>query len=409
MSDVLPKPKTWASMVADATTPKPKTPVVIPTKPKHVDLPTAIANLKSFFDSCPTTPVSFVYFTCVDNQCIPKVKSIFHEWFIDNKTVYSIFVPNGWSYTYGISSLKKLLYVDDTGIISFEKQPQLVGAPIHEISKTIMPLKIQREVTATLGDHITIGIGSSIDPNDLLIDTHKTYYVQRRTPTIQYNRRGIYCDCLLYAQSIESCTKCDGKITNMGEQYKDEPIAIPIIQAITNAYKGTTVGGGSHSNSKKNKPKPRKHLYKGVQYDVHNGSRNGKYIQVGNTRKYIGGSLKVTYKGTGYDDEGFIDFLHVDVFSVVALKHPGMEGITIIYDEESYITPGSNKYICIIYAYTVHQEEERASIYYIDALRAFTAYYASKPSKVPNTAYENTCLQEFRAEIVQHIPQVVVV
>jgi hypothetical protein len=365
----------------------------------HSPFPNAVANLKTFFDSCPNTPIRFVYFTCDKMQCVPQIRTRFREWSAASKSVYSIFVSNGWCYTYGISSLKKLLYIDNTGVVSFEKHPP--GAPVYT-SKAILSHKPQKQVTAILGDHITVGISESKNPTDPTINTHKTYYVLMDTPTIQYRRQGIYCDCSLYAQPIDTSTICKYERYSMGEKYKDTPLAIPIIQKITNVYKGITTGG-----SRKSKPKT--YVHKGVQYEIQQGPRNGKYIQVGNTRKYIGGSPRLTYKEVGFDDMGFVDFLYKFIFSEVAKQQPGMEDITVIYDEESYISPGSNKYICIIYAYTVKEEEEMASIYYIDALKAFTAYYTYITPEVSRTPYEKTCLQEFHEEIAQHIPGVVMV
>jgi len=404
MSNIIGQPlKTWVSVLKNDN--KSKIEVFIPLiKPKtNVTLPTAIININSFFDTCHETQIHYIYFTCIKNKCIPNLKSKFREWFIYNKPVYSIVKQDdGWSYTYGISSLKKLVYIDNSEIISFEKHP--IGAPIDKISKFIIPQKIQKELTITIGDHITIGIENSIDPYDLLIETHKTYYLQRKTYNIQYKRESIHCDFLLYKQPIDSKIKCNRKIFNMGEQYKNEQNAIPIIQKITNVYKGTMVGGSNTPHKLKNK----KHIYKGIQYQIQKGTRNGKYIQVGNTRRYIGGSLRLTYNGIGFDD-GFINFLHKYILSIVAEQQSGMEDITIIYDEESYIRQDSNKYICIIYNYTVKEEEERASIYYIDALKAFTAYYTYITPEVATTYYEKTCLQEFHEEILLHIPQVVLV
>lgn len=366
------------------------------------DISTPIANLKKYFESCPNTRIHYLYFTCVHNKCTPHIKDLFREWSVNRKPIYSIYVPNGWCYNYGISAIKKLLYVDNHGVISFENLP--TGAPIHDtntntnatIQKTFL-----KPVMTTLGDHITVGISESRNPQDFLIDTHKTYYVQRNTPTIQYKRKSIDCDFHLYSQAIDSETKCDSSTKNIEAQYIDEPFAIPIIQKITNVYKGTISGG-------KPKQKKKQHIYKGVSYEIQNGPRKGQFIQLRNRRKYIGGSLKLTYKGTGFDD-GFIDFLHKYIFSVVALQQPGMEGITIIYDEESHIDKDSNKYICIIYDYVIMEEEERASIYYIDALKAFTAYYTYITSEEQRTIYEKRCLYEFNSEMIQHIPQVVVV
>ena len=360
-----------------------------------VPLSTSIANLEYFFDSCPITPIHFVYFTCSNRKCTPHIKSFFHEWVVGNKTVYSTLMTDGWSYTYGLTALQLLMYVDKSGVVAFEKAA--TGAPIQRGNKSIIPrTPKQTQVTVTIGDHITIGISYSKDPNDPLISTHKTSYTLMNTPQVQYERDEIKCNITLYAQPIDATCNCQKPNTNMGTQYANEPLAIPIIQKITDVYKGIVTGGAYKTRRKQ------KHIYKGIKYIVHDG-------QVGETRKYIGGSLKLTYKGTGYDDNGFIDFLYKYILSVVASRETGMENITIIYDEESYINTDTNRYICIIYEYTVYEEEERASIYYIDALKAFTAYYAYITPAEKTTSYEKTCFQEFQEDIMQHIPQVVVV
>lgn len=414
------KPKTWASIVTAATTSiaKPPSPKHVPKQCDQLDLTTAITNLRAFFDNCPETRIHYVYFICERNKCIPEIKSTFREWFVNKKTVYSIFKPYGWSYTYGLTSIKKLLYVDNTGVVSFQKQPP--GAPIQTTSKPIISTTpLQTQLIANLGDHITIGVVNSKDPNDLLIQTHKTYYTQLSTPTIQYGRRAIHCDCLLYAKPIESHLKCIEDKYSMGEKYKDEPLTIPIIQKITNICKGLHTGGATQQRHKNKTSKThakthvkthaKTHVYNGVHYEVRDGPRNGKYIEIGNTRKYIGGSQKLMYKGIGFDSEGFINYLYNRIFSVVAAQQSGMEGITIIYDEQSYIETDSNKYMCVIYEYIVNEEEERASIYYIDALKAFTSYYSYITPESKRTPNEKTCLQEFNEAIVQHIPQIVVV
>ena len=396
------KPKTWASIVTAATTPvaKPPSPKHVPKQRDQLDLTTAITNLRVFFDNCPETRIHYVYFICERNMCIPEIKSTFREWFVNKKAVYSIFKPYGWSYTYGLTSIKKLLYVDNTGA---------PGAPIMStFSKPIISTTpLQTQLTANLGDHITIEVVNSKDPNDLLIQTHKTYYTQLSTPTIQYVRRAIHCDCLLYAKPIDSHLKCIEDKYSMGEKYKDEPLAIPIIQKLTNMCKGMPTGGATQQRHKNKTSKT--HVYNGVHYEVHDGPRNGKYIEIGNTRKYIGGSQKLMYKGIGFDSEGFINYLYNRIFSVVAAQQSGMEGITIIYDEQSYIETDSNTYMCVIYEYTVIEEEERASIYYIDALKAFTSYYSYITPESKRTTNEKSCLQEFNEAIVQHIPQIVVV
>jgi len=309
---------------------------------------------------------------------------------------------DGWSYTYGLTALQKLMYVDKSGVIAFEKTTP--GAPIQRKNRSIITrTQKQTEVTATIGDHITIGISCSKDPTDPLISTHKTYYTMMNTPQIQYERDEIKCNITLYAQPIDATSKCQKPSTDMGTQYITEPLAIPIIQKITDVYKGIVTGGGYKTRRK------HKYVYKGIKHTIYDGPKKGKYIQVGKTRKYIGGSLKLTYKGIGYDDNGFIDFLYKYILSVVASRETGMENITIIYDTESYIDTDTNKYICIIYEYTVREEEERAGIYYIDALKAFMAYYAYITPSEKTTLDEKTCFQEFQEDIVQHIPQVVVV
>ena len=241
-----------------------------------------------------------------------------------------------------------LMYVDKSG----EKERG---------NRSIIP-RTQTQVTATVGDHITIGISPSKDPTDPLISTRKTYYTPMNTPNIQYERDDIKCNITLYAQSIDAT------------QYTNEHLAIPIIQKITNVYKGRVTGGGcSHETRRKR------------------------------------ASLKLKYKGIGYDDNGFIDFLYTTVFSVVASRELGMENIAMVYDEESYLDTDTNKYICIIYEYTVYEEEERVAIYHMDAIKAFTAYYTSITPEEKTTESEKTCAQEFREDIVQHIPQVVAV
>jgi len=370
-------------------------------QPDHkLPLSVSIANLEDFFNSCPITPIYFVYFTCSNRKCIPHIKSFFREWVVANKTVYSILMPNGWSYTYGLKALQLLIYVDKSGVVAFEKESP--GAVIQRGNRSIIP-RTQTQVTATIGDHITIGISPSKDPTDPLINTHKTYYTPMNSPHIQYERDDIKCNITLYAQPIDATCKCQKPGTNMGTQYIDEPLAIPIIQKITNVYKGIVTGGGPKIRRKQ------KYLYKGVKYDVHDGPRKGKYIHVGGIHKYIGGSLKLTYKGIGYDGNGFIDFLYETILSVVASRELGMENIAMIYDEESYLDTDTNKYICIIYGYTVYEEEERVAIYHMDALKAFTAYYTYITPEEKTTAYEKTCAEEFREDIVQHIPQVVAV
>ena len=318
-------------------------------QPDHkLPLSASIANLEAFFNSCPITPIHFVYFTCSNRKCIPHVKSFFREWHVVNKTVYSILMPNGWSYTYGLTDLQRLVYVDKSG----EKERG---------NRSIIP-RTQTQVTATVGDHITIGISPSKDPTDPLISTRKTYYTPMNTPNIQYERDDIKCNITLYAQSIDAT------------QYTNDPLTIQIIQKITNVYKGRVTGGGAgHKISRKNP------------------------------------SLKLTYKGIGYDDNGFIDFLYETILSVVASRELGMENIAIIYDEDSYLDTDTNKYICIIYEYTVYEEEERVAIYHMDAIKAFTAYYTSITPEEKTTESEKTCAQEFREDIVQHIPQVVAV
>jgi len=294
-----------------------------------------------------------------------------------------------------------LMYVDKSGVVAFEKERP--GAVIQRGNRSIVPRTLT-QVTATIGDHITIGISPSRDPTDPLISTHKTYYTPMNTPNIQYERDDIKCNITLYAQPIDATCKCQKPNTNMGTQYINEPLAIPIIQKITNVYKGIVTGGGGRKTRRN-----QNYIYKGEKYIVHDGPKKGKYIQVGGTHKYIGGFLKLKYKGIGYDDNGFIDFLYETILSVVAAREPGMENIAIIYDEESYLDTDMNKYICIIYGYTVYEEEERAGIYYIDALKAFTAYYTSITPEEKTTESEKTCAQEFREDIVQHIPQVVAV
>lgn len=67
---------------------------------------------------------------------------------------------------------------------TFEKQSP--GAPIHTSScvkvsrHTIIPANNQTELTATLGDHITIDIDVSKYPNDKIIMTHKIFYVSEK-------------------------------------------------------------------------------------------------------------------------------------------------------------------------------------------------------------------------------------
>uniref|UniRef100_A0A6C0KU49 Uncharacterized protein n=1 Tax=viral metagenome TaxID=1070528 RepID=A0A6C0KU49_9ZZZZ len=370
-----------------------------------VNLESAISHLKNYFEKLKVTNIHYIYFRYdrTTKKCTPYILDRLREWMVHGSVIYSICTDNGWCYNYGITTLKRLVYVDNKGVVSFEKY--LPGAPIDNSS---IPSQItsddnSSEIEGIIGDHITVGIENSRYPNDLLVRSHKTYYVEETAAqNIEYDRFEDTCNFLL-KQSINESTQCTSR-KSMGTQYRNEPLAIPIIKTITDIYKGIQTGGGT--------PPKKYYMHKGKEYNIHKGKRGGTYIRVGNIRKYIGGMRKQMYEGVGFDNDGFLTFLDKYLFSVVIQKY-SIDGITIIYDEDSELQENANKYICIIYEYTYEliDEKAKASFYYLNAMKAFKAYHAYKIPERERSMMQKSCLQEFLNEsksgFIKNLPQTV--
>lgn len=198
------------------------------------------------------------------------------------------------------------------------------------------------------GDHITIGaVKHKSDPN-LWMYTHKTIYNETDDPNI-WVRSIIECNFILSNSIVEDSSKCYNSSENFGYKYASDPLAKEIIINMNKIYC--------------------------------------------NTYQIKGGHNVIIYKNTGWSDE-FMSFLYRYIILPVKNLRNDLENIIVLYDELSELDENgnANKHIVFIYEF-----RDIRSVFYIDTLKALTAYYAyiNQTTAINITVDESRCLLDF--------------
>jgi hypothetical protein len=352
------------------------------------------ARLDAFINSLPQSTVKFFFFTESD-LVNPKIASNLSEWKIGNTPC---FITKGsspsWSYTYTASSLKALFLNSSTQT----ETDAYAGRELHP------PLQAGGHGGEVIeqGDHVTIGTLKYRGDSNLYMETHKTFYEDPGLDaTHTWHRKTIDCKIVMTGNIQDSDACYEYKIApkfwdTFAHKYRAEPFTMEIIKAMEKVYCGTYKASGGMKEYVK---------YKGHRYLVRTGKQGGRYIQLRDGTKVYnpkmqnvhstqsGGHEPIEYEGTRFSLE-FVQFLCTYVIAPVKDARSDLEGIYILYDELSYFGNSSNRQIVIIYDF----RWPNTSVFYLDALKALTAYYASQKGEAA-TDFEKTTFNTFKVEV----------
>lgn len=339
-------------------------------------------RLRTFLDGLPKSEIRFRYFT--RNMDGPVIAENMSEWYVGGVQCFIVKgVSEPWSYTYSLPSIKNIITNATTtsSVVAYE------------------PEKTHGLVTGGNGDddfintHITIGVTGYRDDPNLWMKTHKTFYRERDIPNT-WDRSDIECNFILNDDIVNKNTQCyfaNRKSDKFGQTYESDKLTTDVIEQMNKIYCGVSDGGAVSTV-------PKVYVrHHGNRYLLRKGKRGGEYIQLSNGKKVYNRSLKqaggkqtpITYKGAGFSD-GLVDFLYEHVITKVKLYRNDFESAVILYDEQSQLADNANKQIVVMYDF-----RDDFRVFYIDALKAMTAYYASKEPSSSITETERTCYQEF--------------
>lgn len=342
-------------------------------------------TLVEFVDQLPKTTIRFLFFRKLkDGSLVKDMKDTLHEWTVRDEPFYITYENESWCYFYRQSTIKYLVTQHTHhGLVITDK----IDADIESVIDA--ETKKQR---VNHGDHLTVTLLQTRDQG-MFLKTHKTIYEEKMDPPFEFDRSEIYCSIFIDPDNIIITPKSQCHIRNQSpdpsdtlqHKYRSDPTLVDVILQIGKVLASKKLSGAR-------------------QPIVHTGPRNGKYMIVNNTKKYMKmrGGNPFMYKTISFND-AFVGFIQENLFDRVNQLRPDLIGIRVVYDERNELHRNANKYIVIMYDF----EYDAMQLYYIDARKAMMAFYAMQNERTA-TVEERTCLQEFMTNIQANIPRFVV-
>lgn len=335
-----------------------------------------VQNVNDFYNALPTSNIHFLYFLKSDLSK-PIVKDSFKSVIVASKC--KMYLLHGetldslnnacFFYAYQESKLKYLVTV-----MSREPAPRgqalyrvVIQAQVDAVSPPLKRTTVKKgnEIIANHGDHLDIGI--TANRVGILISTHHTQYTDT-FGDFHFTRSAPECNFLLNEAHIrEGMDPFFDK--TVCHEYK-EPVGIVKTRIPDMCHRGTlyTICGAMISPHLTNMTLKQAVLVGGRRRNVKTGKNGGKYVIVKGKKKYLrhrGGAGGITFIST---------FLAQTMFARVADTRPGLESITVLFDEMNELGSNGNKHIVILYDFVGGSRD----IFYLDAAMALTASYVSQ-------------------------------